>query len=438
MERAEAELRDKTAFIFETLTADAISLLAALEYPEALPKFEAAIGTTVPTDIKKERLRTGVEELICFFAHTGRHYEEAGQAAQLLLSFEPEETLRQLVEKGDREKWRHREDFAPLLERLPQFGRSQFRARYLPAMIDIEGDTFDMGGRVSWEDPTPGQQSNPVHPVKLRSFRLARTPVTFYQYALYCYATGRNVRANTPSWGRRGDHPAVYFTWYEAVEMANWLSEYLGKTPVYEIDKTRGADEKNQTDDSYKFLVTILEGADGFRLPTEAEWEFAARGGVNRRSKMGKKGVWQKVTGDGQTPDFDYAGSNDLDEVGWYWKNSGDKRLDGKWNFEKIQNNNGRTHPAAQQEPNELGLYDMSGNVFEWCADWFDWEFYEECRQKGAAENPLNDKGSKFGRVLRGGSGSNDDYTCRVVFRNYNRPDSRNSYVGWRAAQDLL
>lgn len=141
-------------------------------------------------------------------------------------------------------------------------------------MIKVEGDTFEMGGKVSWDDPTPGQQSNPVHQVEISSFSLAQTPFTFYQYALYCAAKGKSIAANTPSWGRWGDNPVVYITWYDAIEIANWLSEYYGKSPFYDLDKTRGSDEHNKTDDAYKYLATIRKDANGYRLPTEAEWEL--------------------------------------------------------------------------------------------------------------------------------------------------------------------
>lgn len=416
--KATAELRDKTAFIFDTLAGDARRLLESVDHPGALPKFEAALGVDIPLEEKQNRLQKDIEELVCFFAHTGKHSAEAQKAAGLLLEFSPDETTRAIIEKCRNANWQRKTDFTPLLDSLRYFNRDHFERRYVPKMIEVEGGIFDIGGRVEWTDPTPGQQSNPVHPVELDGFRLAETPFTFYQYALYCAATGKPVAANTPGWGRQGEAPVVYITWYDAIEIANWLSEYLGKDRVYDLDKTqRGKDEKNKTQDSYKYLTTIREGARGFRLPTEAEWEYAARGGQKSEK-------------------FLFAGSNSLDEVGWYWKNSGDQLLEGKYDFGRAQANNGRTRPVKGKNPNELELYDMSGNVWEWCWDWFDLEFYEECKADGAIKKPANNKGASSGRVLRGGSCYYFDYYCLVYFRFRIGPDVRYDDIGLRLAQD--
>ncbi|MEL6698945.1 MAG: SUMF1/EgtB/PvdO family nonheme iron enzyme [Bacteroidota bacterium] len=131
-----------------------------------------------------------------------------------------------------------------------------------------------------------------------------------------------------------------------------------------------------------------------YRLPTEAEWEFAARGGNLSKG-------------------FEYAGSNTLDEVGWYDGNSGSK-----------------THPVGQKEPNELGLYDMSGNVWEWCQDW-----YEESRS-GTYTNP---KGAESGesRVIRGGCWVNVPQGCRVADRASDIPSDRDDLIGFRLSRHL-
>jgi len=128
-----------------------------------------------------------------------------------------------------------------------------------------------------------------------------------------------------------------------------------------------------------------------YRLPTEAEWEYAARGGSKSQG-------------------FKYAGSNNLKEVGWFSENAKSK-----------------THPVGQNKPNELGLYDMSGNVNEWCSDWYgDYA-------SAARTNPTGAENGAF-RVLRGGSWADDARRCRISSRLGSMPEYRNSDTGFRLA----
>lgn len=186
----------------------------------------------------------------------------------------------------------------------------------------------------------------------------------------------------------------------------------LGKKPGYEIQESKyfglgdtkmtpfGKDEKrNEWSFPNKGAVVCNFKANGFRLPTEAEWEYAARGGPFAPSRQ-------------MPPEKDYrfAGSDQLEQVGWF---------DG--------NSDGQTRDVGLLLPNALGLYDMSGNIFEWCNDWFgDYEKTTEPDPKGAK------KGTN--RVLRGGSWSFNPRHCRVAYRNYDGTYHRGSYVGLRLA----
>ncbi len=180
--------------------------------------------------------------------------------------------------------------------------------------------------------------------------------------------------------------------------MRNNPSRFEGqKNPVERVSwyDICGKDGKGTDPNCFLYRLKQKTGKN-FRLPTEAEWEYAAKGG--NKSK-----------------DYIYAGSDDIDKVAWYWKNSGDNYLKGSdndWDWSKIEKNRCKTHPVKQLSPNELGLYDMSGNVWEWCEDLY---------------NP-----SSSGRVLRGGSWFNGAGNCRVSIRLSQPPDDWDDGGGFR------
>ncbi len=220
-----------------------------------------------------------------------------------------------------------------------------------PEMVFVKGGTFMMGSE-DGEEPL----AKPVHQVTLSDFYIGKYPVTFEEYDRFCEATKRK-KPGDESWGRRR-RPIINVSWDDADNYCDWLSEKTGKR---------------------------------YRLPTEAEWEFAARGGVKSKGRK-------------------YSGSNDLDEVGWFDKNSKNK-----------------THSVGEKTPNELGLHDMSGNVWEWCADYFG----------GYLSNSQTDPtGSTLGahRVLRGGSWYHYPRHCRAANRSLRAPSDRHYDTGFRVA----
>ena len=167
---------------------------------------------------------------------------------------------------------------------------------------------------------------------------------------------------------------------YCQIALANdtlYVRDSKGKYPVVEIT-WYGASAFAE------FLNTLL-GTDKYRLPTEAEWEFAARGGK-------------------QSNGYTYSGSNTIDDVAWYWDNS--------TNSENDMYNGKGTHIVGTKQANELGIYDMSGNVFEWCSDWYSSSYYSS----SLSTDPTGPTSGSY-RVLRGGSWSYSACYCRVAFR---------------------
>ena len=186
------------------------------------------------------------------------------------------------------------------------------------------------------------------------------------------------------------DTPVTHVTWYGAVEYANWLSNQAGLTPVYTIVPVYRVGILARTE------VTASWEANGYRLPTEAEWEYAAKGGD-------------------QSMGYKYAGSDNVDQVGWSSSNS-------------CLN----PHPVGQKEDNELKLYDMSGNVWEWCWDWYG--NYLSVNHQTDPEGPST--GSY--RVFRGGSWGYDARGLRSANRDNSSPGNSSKYIGFRLVRPAV
>jgi formylglycine-generating enzyme required for sulfatase activity len=237
----------------------------------------------------------------------------------------------------------------------------------------VGGGTFNMG-----TDKFVEAIENPPHSVTVNSFWLAKTETTFEDYDKFCFETKRDTMGSA-GWGR-GRQPAIYVSWNDAIAYCNWLSGKEKLSKCYLIDSLGG--------------VKYLDTAKGYRLPTEAEWEFAARGGNKGQG-------------------FTHSGSNNIDEVAWYNVNSG-----------------GKAHPVAQKKPNELGLYDMDGNVWEWLWDIFDGSYY----RNSPSDNPQGPATGPY-RVMRGGAFYNNTNYAKVFTRQNSYVVFRQNSVGFRIAR---
>ena len=254
-------------------------------------------------------------------------------------------------------------------------------------MVEVAGGTFLMGATASQgEDAFDNEW--PAHEVTVPSFCIGQTEVT---QELWLAVMGEN-----PSWCNGEKHYSYYNDWVRGdIDYGTNL-----KRPV-----------DNVSWEECQEFINRLNKMTGkkFRLPTEAEWEFAACGG-------------------NYSEDYKYSGSNNIDDVAWNWKNCGDIYLDGYYNWDHIDRQTRRTmenrcmtHSVGTKTPNELGIYDMSGNVWEWCQD--NWYNYDGSNTDFGNEH-----------VTRGGSRSCEEKNCRVTQRSHSKADSRYPSVGLRLA----
>lgn len=229
----------------------------------------------------------------------------------------------------------------------PLSNKQRILGNLIRNMVFVKGGTFAMGatkdqGEQVFED------EKPMHYVTLSSFYIGKYEVTQEEWFL--------IMGNNPSENKGNKLPVENVDWYDCHEFIEKLNEMTGKD---------------------------------FRLPTEAEWEYAARGG--------NRSQWNK-----------YSGSNQLGDIAWF-----------------IDNSREVTHNVGLKRPNELGLYDMSGNVWEWCEDWYG--EYEK-------DNPLTPTGSVYGsnRVIRGGGWESRSANCRTAARRAIDPQYYSENIGFR------
>ena len=270
-----------------------------------------------------------------------------------------------------------------------------------PAMVHVKGGSFQMGS-------TEGSDSEkPVHTVRVSDFLMGKYEVTVGEFAEFVEATTYKTDAekgdgsyiwNGKEWTKKAGvswrcdaegkvrdrssyrHPVIHVSHNDAVAYCEWLTK-----------KNRKA----------------------YRLPTEAEWEYAAGGGsVHTKYSWGNSEPVGKGVG-----------------------NLADKSTIGMllWAVSTYDDGYRFTAPVGSYAPNELGLYDMSGNVWEWCSDWYGSDYY------ASSTNSVNPTGPTTGtyRVLRGGGWGSGPQNCRVAYRNYGTPTYRNYNVGFRVVSQL-
>ena len=235
----------------------------------------------------------------------------------------------------------------------PTSSTNSNRQRILQELADnmayVQGSTFTMGA-TSEQGSDAEDDEKPAHSVTLSSYYIGKTEVTQELW--------QAVMGNNPSRFKGNRKPVECMSWDDCQTFISKLNSLTGKK---------------------------------FRLPTEAEWEFAARGGIKSQG-------------------YKYSGSNTLGDVAWYEENSGDT-----------------THDVGTKSPNELGLYDMNGNVWEWCSDWYGDKYYSS----SPSNHPTGPSSGAY-RVLRGGSWYSIANLCRSSDRGGSTPVDRGDNMGLR------
>ncbi len=264
-------------------------------------------------------------------------------------------------------------------------------------MVWVEGGTFQMGD-VFGEN----RISEMVHTVSVSGFYMDKYEVTFERYDVFCTATGR-TKPSDSGWGRKR-RPIINVSWYDAIEFCNWRSRQEGLTPCYTINKNV-KDSNNLTKyDTVKWKIICNWSANGYRLPTEAEWEYAAR----ERGKKVRFGNGKNIA--------------DPSEINFHSHVSSKKSFSNDGEFRD------KTIPVGSFIPNELGLFDMAGNIWEWCWDW------KEDYPRNELKNPKGGISGKY-HIVRGGSFDSSPNNSRCTYRSMSRPHNKNFLIGFRCVR---
>jgi len=257
--------------------------------------------------------------------------------------------------------------------------------------VIVEGGTFQMGDHFS----EGYSQEFPLHSVTLNSFYMGKYEVTQAEWSQYMPAE------NWSSYGTGDNYPAYYVSWYEIIKYCNLRSMAEGLTPVYTINSSTDPADWGTvpTSSNATWDAAICNwSANGYRLPTEAEWEYAARGGLHHGDDIRYSGCHEEA---------------DLTNYAWYEAN----------------NSTIGSKPIGTKLPNQLGLYDMSGNLWEWCWDWYG-------SYTSDAQTEPTGPATGATRIKRGGDCFTYAYYCRVSFRDgYDPYYSSSNGIGFRLSR---
>ena len=265
----------------------------------------------------------------------------------------------------------------------------------------IPAGSFQMG---SWNYCSLFASSIPVHQVTItKDFYMGKYEVTQAEYEKYC---SYGSRSPSSDYGDGDNYPAYYVSWYDALVYCNKRSVAEGLTPCYSIDGSKDpaawGEVPTEIDDPLRDTwdaATCDFSANGYRLPTEAEWEYAAR------------------AGDNTVDSFTFSGTSAINKLGKY-----------AWVY---HNSNRQAHKVGTKWPNVFGLYDMNGNVCEWCWNWYTKSYDVETE---GGSNPTG-ASSGFFRVFRGGGWNFLAENCAVSIRSVDYPHIPSNTVGFRVVR---
>lgn len=277
-------------------------------------------------------------------------------------------------------------------------------------MVRIEGGSFVMGSPASEPDRFRDEVQRQV---TISSFYIAKYPVTVGEFRRFVETTGyvtdvemdggapvridgnweikEDANWMNPYFNQAEDHPVVFVSWFDAIQYCNWLSEQAGLTPAYTVNSW-----------GYNWIITWDWNADGYRLPTEAEWEYACRAGTTTPFNTGNNITTYQANYDGRRP---------------YNNNAQGEFRRG-------------TTPVGTFAANPWGLYDMHGNVWEWCWDWYG------AYASGAQIDPNGAVSGEF-RVIRGGSWRGAGQDIRSAGRGGGDPSFGRCHISLRVARNV-